>query len=152
MCSYRWYSRISHGLYVLIVDDGKDVVDDDDNDSGWAFFVRIFSANSLEEWGGGQRTCGGQICTQRIPAVHTFDILARGGGHGGRTEHPLLFFNIIVVLFFFHQLKLFWWQLRSLVPIRAAGHGKSVFGRDALSLKTFLDYFSGKISESNEYF
>ena len=43
--------------------------------------------------------------------------------------------------FFFHLLKLFWWQLRSLVPIRAAGHGKLVFGRDALSLKTFLDCF-----------
>ena len=146
MCSYRWYSSISHGLYALIDDNGKDV-DDDDNDSDWAFFVRIFSANSLEEWGGGSTLVGGQICTQRIPRVHTFDILARGGGHGGstETEHPLFFYSIIVtiiiVLFFFHLLKLFWWQLRSLVPIRAAGHGKSVFGRDALSLKIFLDYF-----------
>ena len=33
-CSYRRYSSISHGLYALIDDDGKDVVDDDDNDSG----------------------------------------------------------------------------------------------------------------------
>ena len=50
---------------------------------------------------GGSALVGGQICTQRIPRVHTFDILARGGGHGGRTEHPLFFYNIIVVLFFF---------------------------------------------------
>ena len=105
MCSYRWYSSITHGLYALIDDNGKDIDDDDDDDSGWAFFVRIFSANSLEEWGGGSALVGGQICTQRIPRVHTFDILARGGGHGGRTEHPLFFYNIIVtiiiVLFFF---------------------------------------------------
>ena len=42
---------------------------------------------------GGSTLVGGQICTQRIPRVHTFDILARGGGHGGRTEteHPLFF-------------------------------------------------------------
>ena len=91
---------------------------------------------------------GGQICTQRIPRVHTFDILARGGGHGGstETEHPLFFCTASLSpaslsCFFFHLLKLFWWQLRSLVPILAAGHGKLVFERDALSLKTFLDYF-----------
>ena len=40
------------------------------------------------EEGGAQWWVGGQICTQRIPAVHTFDILARGGGHGGHTAHP----------------------------------------------------------------
>ena len=40
---------------------------------------------------GGSTLVGGQICTQRIPRVHTFDILARGGGHGGSTEHPLFF-------------------------------------------------------------
>ena len=53
---------------------------------------------------------GGQICTQRIPRVHTFDILARGGGHGGstETEHPL-FYNIIVtiiVVLFFSSVKI----------------------------------------------
>ena len=79
-------------INALIDDNGKDINDDDD-DSGWAFFVRIFSANTLEEWGGGSPLVGGQICTQRIPRVHTFDILARGGGHGGstETEHPLFY-------------------------------------------------------------
>ena len=42
---------------------------------------------------GGSALVGGQICTQRIPRVHTFNILARGEGHGGstETEHPLFF-------------------------------------------------------------
>ena len=76
----------------------------------------------------------------------------RGVGVMGEVLSTLYSSRASLSCFFFHLLKLFWWQLRSLVPIRAAGHGKSVFGRDALSLKTFLDYFSGKISESNEYF